>query len=122
MKTINIIFSLLMILFAAVQYNDPDGLFWATLYLVPALCAGLVALRPALFNNTMPFSLLGTCVVLGVIGSIVFWPTIPQFWIKDVWWNDETAREDMGVMIATLVIGFAVFSALCTRSANSTDS
>ena len=119
LKTINIIFFLLMILFAAVQYNDPDGLFWAVAYLIPAICAGLVAFRPKMFNDTIPYSLLGACVVLGVIGSIIYWPTMPQFWVKEVWWNEETAREGMGVMIATLVMVFAVFSAWRSRSTNS---
>ena len=36
MKYLNIACGLLMILFAGVQFNDPDGLLWAAIYLVPS--------------------------------------------------------------------------------------
>ena len=37
MKYVNIACVLLMLLFAGVQYNDPDGFLWAAIYLVPVM-------------------------------------------------------------------------------------
>jgi len=36
MRVINGIFCILLVLFAAVQYNDPDRVFWGGLYLARA--------------------------------------------------------------------------------------
>jgi len=62
MKYLNIACGLLMILFVGVQYNDPDGLLWAAIYLVPAIWAGILAFRPHLIQKTLPFGLLGLSV------------------------------------------------------------
>ena len=32
-----------------------------------------------------------------------YWPAVPNWWRKDVWWHEETAREGMGLMIAFAV-------------------
>jgi len=37
MKVFNIIFALLFVLFAALQYNDPDPYVWITIYLYTAI-------------------------------------------------------------------------------------
>ena len=37
MKIFNIIFCIVFVLFAAVQYNDPDPYLWVPIYLYPAL-------------------------------------------------------------------------------------
>jgi hypothetical protein len=37
MKVFNIIFALLFVLFAALQYNDPDPYVWITIYLYAAI-------------------------------------------------------------------------------------
>ena len=40
MKTFNIVFAVLFVLFAALQYNDPDPYLWIPIYLYPAaLCS-----------------------------------------------------------------------------------
>ena len=69
MKYLNIACGLLMILFAGVQFNDPDGLLWAAIYLVPAIWAGILAFRPHLIQNTLPFGLLGLSAAAELIGG-----------------------------------------------------
>lgn len=41
MKIFNLVFCVLFILFAAVQYNDPDPYIWIPLYLFPAILCWL---------------------------------------------------------------------------------
>lgn len=43
MKTLNRIFTLLFILFAGLQYNDPDPYVWIPIYLYAALLCGLAS-------------------------------------------------------------------------------
>jgi hypothetical protein len=49
---------------------------------------------------------------------VFYWPAVPGFWRKDVWWVEETAREGMGVMIgfAVLVVVLAAAMARSRRS------
>ena len=42
---VNILLGLVMVAFAAVQYNDPDALLWIVIYLVPAAWAFAAAFR-----------------------------------------------------------------------------
>jgi hypothetical protein len=57
-------------------------------------------------------------VAAGVGAMVFYWPTVPGFWHKDVWWVEETAREGMGVMIgvAVLVVVLATAMARSRRS------
>jgi len=107
MKYLNILMCGLMILFAVVQYNDPDAVFWGAVYLVAALCAGVAAFRLDLLRTRAWQSVLGICLVLAVIGIVFFWPKSPDFWRVAVWWETETAREGMGMMVATLAVAVA---------------
>lgn len=45
MKAFNISFCLIFILFAALQYNDPDPYLWIPIYLYPAVICGLAAAK-----------------------------------------------------------------------------
>jgi hypothetical protein len=116
MKILNVVLCVLMILFAGVQYNDPDGMFWVVIYLIPAIWAGLVAFRPAFVRATPPFALLGACVIASLAGVVYYWPKTPEFWRRDVWWETETAREGMGMMIAAAVLLVAFLSVWRARS------
>lgn len=44
---------------------------------------------------------------------IFYWPDVDNWWLKEVWWVEETAREGMGMMIDFAVL---VLVALTTRS------
>ena len=46
MRYLNGFFCVIMILFVAVQYNDPDYAIWMVIYGISAICAGVAALRP----------------------------------------------------------------------------
>ncbi len=99
------ILAVLMLLFMAVQYNDPDGLFWAAIYGAGALWAGLACVKPELFMASLPRWLLLATLACACAGTAYFWPKTPGWWRQDVWWNVETAREGMGMMILVIVLG-----------------
>ncbi len=104
MRYLNGFLCLLMILFAAVQYNDPDFALWVVIYAIPAAWAGFAAYRPEALRGRLPSLGLVVCIVLAVGGMVYVWPTDPGWWRQEVWWQSETAREGMGLMVVTLVM------------------
>lgn len=118
MRYVLILLGLLMVAFAAVQYNDPDALLWIVIYLVPAAWAFAAAFRPAFVRSLAGERLLWATLAAGIGTMVFYWPAVPDFWRKDVWWVEETAREGMGVMVgvAVLVIVLAGVMARSRRS------
>lgn len=101
------ILCVMLIGFTAVQYNDPDALFWASAYGAGAIWCGLAALRPALLRRGPARWLVAASVVLAGVGVVVFWPDADRWWSIDVWWpkvSGETSREGMGMMILAVCV------------------
>ena len=107
MRILHGFFLLIMLLFIAVQFNDPDGFFWAVVYSIPALLMLVTVIRPFWFSKR-PGRLFRWVVVAAMaVGVVYFWPKTPGFWRQDVWWETESAREGMGMMIAFLIAASA---------------
>ncbi|MEK9775520.1 MAG: transmembrane 220 family protein [Quisquiliibacterium sp.] len=104
MRAIYIVCSLLMLAFVGVQYNDPDWLMWGLIYLIPAVWAGLAAFRRELLKTASANRLLWVTVATGLAGVIAYWPSVDHWWVKEVWWKEETAREGMGMMMVFAVL------------------
>ena len=104
MRYLNLVLGVLMLAFAALQYNDPDGPLWMAIYAVPAIWAFAAAFRlPAVQSRTGSL-LLWLSIAAGAAAVFHYWPQMPGFWHKEVWWDEETAREGMGVMIVLAVL------------------
>lgn len=110
MRILNIIFGLLMVVFAAVQLNDPDSLIWMVYYLIGAAWAFIAAFRGAWLRSPLGKSLLWISILVALGGVIYYFPQMDRFWERDVWWVEETAREGMGVMILLVVMLVALIS------------
>ena len=120
MKPIALVLAVLMALFALVQLDDPDGLRWASLYSAVALALALAALRPAWLRGAPGrVALLALIGLLGVL-LVLLWPEQRGFWRREVWWEEETAREGLGIaiaLLAALVALPAAFGRAPTRTA-----
>ncbi len=95
--------AVLLLLFVAVQYNDPDAPFWASAYGAAALWCGFAALSPGTLAWPPARATLLVTTAFAVLGVAVFWPDAERWWSIDVWWpqqSGETSREGMGMMIA----------------------
>ena len=119
MRYVNIVLGLLMVAFAAVQYNDPDPQVWVPIYLVPATWAFAAAFYLSKTVSRSGMVLLGACVLAYLALVVYYWPQTPGFWRKDVWWEVEEAREGMGMMLAFAVLLFVSASAFMARSRRS---
>ena len=93
-----------MLLFAGFQYNDPDGLGWVAVYAIPAVWTAIAAFRRSFLGNRFTRYVLLLCIFLSFTGMIYFWPKSAGWWRQEVWWEVETAREGMGLMIVTIVL------------------
>jgi uncharacterized membrane protein HdeD (DUF308 family) len=109
-RIVNTILGVLMIAFAAVQLNDPDSAIWIVYYLIGAAWALLAAFKNAWIRSPLGKGLLWLCILVALGGVIYYFPQMDRFWERDVWWNEETAREGMGVMILLFVMLVALIS------------
>ena len=106
MRIVNGLLAAVLVLFAVAQYNDPDAFLWGAIYGLAAAWCGVAALRPGLLRRGPLRVLWGVCLLAGLGGLAFYWPDTPNWWVRDVWWETETAREGMGMMIvlAALVL------------------
>ncbi len=120
MRLVHIILCLLMLLFIGVQYNDPDGSMWMIIYAIPAVWAAIAAFRPQWSTSSLARILLPLTIVAAVGGMIYYWPTAEGWWRQEVWWEVETAREGMGMMIVAIVLLVVWISSLFTSKTTAT--
>ena len=69
LRLIDAFLCVLLVAFAAVQYNDPDFYFWVPVYLLPAALAGLAAYRPWQLWRQPLRTVLLLCIVAGGLGT-----------------------------------------------------
>jgi len=121
MRAVYILCLILMVMFAAAQYNDPDGRIWMLIYAIPAVWAAIAAFRhPVLGNKLIHFALL-FCLFLAVAGVLYYWPTSEGWWRQEVWWETETVREGMGLMIVAIVLAAVWIGRPRSRDSRSSD-
>ena len=119
MRYLNMLMGVVMLAFAAVQYNDPDGVLWAVYYLVPAAWAFVAAFRLDLVRSTQGRRWLWASVAVWLGLVIFYWPAMPGFWRPEVFMVEvegEVAREGMGLMIAWFTLLVVWFSARRSRA------
>jgi Transmembrane family 220, helix len=106
MRVVNGVLCAILILFGVLQYNDPDGLYWAGVYLLAALWPGLAAWRPEIFAARAPLRYAGwASAILFLLGAAWLAPTIGADWI-----HVETARESIGYALCALATILALWS------------
>jgi hypothetical protein len=113
------VLALLLALFAAVQWNDPDALFWASIYGAGAAWCAVAASRPALLRRRAARALMAASLALALWALVVFWPPVPRWWAIDVWWPEqsgEAAREGMGMMVLLVALMAAAAVGLRRRA------
>jgi Transmembrane family 220, helix len=104
MKYIALIFTLIFILFAGWQYNDPDPMLWIPIYLI----AAYVTFRT--YQGKANPEMLLVLIVISFAGGLNSWTAMSSwegffsegggFSMKTV--NQELAREACGLWICTV--------------------
>ncbi|MEO0680367.1 MAG: transmembrane 220 family protein [Pseudomonadota bacterium] len=107
MRILNGVLAALLVLFAAVQWNDPDGPFWMVVYGAGAAWCLIAALRPSAFASGAVAGLFWLCLLAAIGGMAWFWPQVTDWWDISVWWPEvtgETSREGMGMMVLVVFL------------------
>lgn len=100
MRYVNSIFCAVLMLFAIVQYNDPDALLWFLIYAIPAAWAGAVAFGPRLLpTNHLTTAGYLVCLAAAIAGTVYLWPSLPADWI-----HVEEEREGLGLIVVTAAL------------------
>lgn len=86
--------ALVFVVFAAVQYNDPDAVLWALVYCLPAVVSVAAVFR------RIP---RGVVLVAVAFAAGFLWLS-PEFFQRE-WIDSEEGRESAGLLIAALWLG-----------------
>lgn len=111
MRILHLFICLVFVLFAAVQYNDPDPYLWIPIYGFVALEFGLAA-----FNRSLPYPLLLaglavlTIYLLSYIPDLYNWikmgePSIVETMKAEKPWVELT-REALGLLLCVAFLGW----------------
>lgn len=113
MKVLNLILAALFILFAVVQYNDPDPWGWAALYLYVAAACGMAAFGKS--NKIMLLIGLGVSAIwmLTLVPDFIHWvqmgmPTIVAH-MKAEAPHIELTREFLGLVVCMTALGWQLY-------------
>ena len=114
MKSFNIFFCIIFILFAVVQFNDPDAYLWIPIYLYPALLCYLKFIQKPISNMAYwaGFLVFGVYAIYkmfdtnGIIDWIQFHnaSNIASTMKAETPWIEES-REFFGLVIILIVLG-----------------
>lgn len=115
LRIVNGLLCVVLVAFAAVQYNDPDFYFWFPVYGLPAAWAGMAAYDAARLRRRPFVVALVLCIVAAVAGTFWLWPAEAGFWHRQVWWESETAREGMGMMVVAMCLLVVALTAFVHR-------
>ena len=119
MKILNIVLVIIFVLFAAVQYNDPDPYIWIPIYLFPAAVCFYAA--KGKYNKT--YILIGlipiTLFMLAYIPDFIDWIKMGEPSIVETMKAEkpyvELTREFGGLVICVVVLVFEYFRARRTE-------
>ncbi|KEO71878.1 transmembrane 220 family protein [Anditalea andensis] len=104
--------SLLFIVFAYLQFNDPDPEVWVSIYGLAAVLSALAAYGKYL----LPVLLVAA--VAALIGGIYLFPSSVSDWVIQEWRQAdltmktpdmEEARESFGLLIIFVIMSIAAF-------------
>ncbi len=102
-KTLSITFALLFVLFAAVQYNDPDPQVWVPIYGFAAMACIMAFAR---VGQVWFFGLMA--LIYGVAAVYQWPPAFEGFLLNEVGMktvNIELARESGGLAVCAIAMG-----------------
>jgi Transmembrane family 220, helix len=107
------VFLIVMLSFAAVQYNDPDGPLWMLLYGAAAVWCAIALWRPGTLRGTPALlGLAALSIAVYVLGFLWEIRTFnPDFLTRSMMSGGvETTREAFGLLIAALVTAWVLWA------------
>jgi peptidoglycan/LPS O-acetylase OafA/YrhL len=105
MRAVHIVLCVILLLFAALQYNDPDWYYWGLVYLLAAGWSALAALAPQRLQSWPPARIgAPVSVLLFLVGFASLAHELGPGWI-----HNEEAREALGYLICAITTALSVW-------------
>lgn len=114
MRAVHAVLCVLLLFFAALQYNDPDWLYWGLVYLLSAIWPFLAAVAPRHMQSS---PLAHVCAAISLLFLIGFLSLAHQ--LGPGWIHNEEARESLGYLICALATALAVWDTRRRRASGS---
>jgi cytochrome c biogenesis protein CcdA len=105
MRYFHLLLTLMLVVFAGLQYNDPDWYYWGPVYLVAALWSFLASRQPESIWS-IPATRYGAMISIALftLGFASLFSYLGPGWI-----HVEEAREDLGYMICAATTSLALW-------------
>ncbi len=107
MKIVKYILILIFVLFAAVQYNDPDVFLWIFVYLFPAFLIFRSFQNPGIESSFIYVAFVYLLWAINVFPPAWEGVLLNQAGMKTL--NIELGRESLGLGFVAIVLGFVGF-------------
>ena len=96
----------MLILFAALQYNDPDRYYWGAVYLLAAAWSWLAMRQPERFVS-WPVARIGAPISIALF--LVGFATLASY-LGPGWIHIEEARESLGYLTCAATTAFSLWA------------
>ena len=105
MRSVHAALLIMLILFAGLQYNDPDWYYWGPVYLLAAAWSWLALRQPEKFIS-WPIARIGApiSIALFLAGFVSLASYLGPGWI-----HVEEARESLGYLICAATTAYALW-------------
>jgi hypothetical protein len=105
MRFVHAAFLTILVLFAGLQYNDPDWYYWAPVYLLAAAWSFLAMRQPERFV-TWPVARIGAPISIALF--LVGFASLASH-LRPGWIHIEEARESLGHLICAATTAFSLW-------------
>ncbi|MFC6998662.1 transmembrane 220 family protein [Rufibacter roseus] len=100
-----ILLCLMFLVFAALQWNDPDPAVWIAVYLSAAVLCGMASWQK------LPRWVFGVAFLIFGVAGVAMWPLVYQGILFDMQRSPaiEEARESLGLSICAFAMALCFF-------------
>jgi len=112
MRAVHAVLCAILLLFAALQYNDPDWHYWGLVYLLAAGWSSMAAFAPQRLQSWRPAQIgAALSIPLFLVGFASLAHELGPDWI-----HNEEARESLGYLICAVTTALSLWDARRRRS------
>jgi Transmembrane family 220, helix len=102
MKYISLILFVIFVLFASLQYNDPDPILWIPIYGIAAYCAWRSYIGNSNKEMLIVLALISTAAAINSWTQMTAWEGVVTEGFSMKTPNQELARESLGLGICAI--------------------
>jgi hypothetical protein len=110
MKYLSLLLFIIFLLFAGLQYNDPDPILWIPIYGIAAYCAFMAYLGKSNMEMLLVLLVICTAAAINSWSQMTAWEGVITDGLAMKTPNQELARESLGLGICAVSFLFFYFT------------